>query len=59
MARFFWTLGAALSGFALLLAVFGGAEVDGVIDYRAWLLLALGILAVVIGNFSQPAGHGR
>ena len=58
-ARIFWILGAGLSVFALLLMASGGPETGGIIDYRAWLLLAFGILAVAIGNFSRISGHGK
>ena len=50
-ARIFWIGGAGLSLIALLLMAGGGPQMGGIIDYRAWLLLALGILAVTIGNF--------
>lgn len=50
-ARIFWICGAGLSLLALLLMAGGGPQMGGIIDYRAWLLLALGILAVTIGNF--------
>lgn len=58
MARVFWLLGAGLSALALLLMVSGGPETAGIIDYRAWLLLAFGLLAVTIGNFSRTSGRG-
>lgn len=58
MARIFWILGAGLSVLAIMLMAFGGPEMTGIIDYRAWLLLAFGILSVVIGNFSRTSGHG-
>ena len=51
-ARIFWILGVGLFGLAILLMAFGGPEMGGIIDYRAWLLLAFGILALAIGNFS-------
>ena len=43
---------------AMLLMATGGPDAGGIIDYRAWLLLALGILALVIGNFSRTSGRG-
>ena len=52
-ARIFWILGAGLSFVAMLLMASGGLEAGGVIDYRAWLLLAFGILAAAIGNVSR------
>ncbi|MDJ0739905.1 MAG: hypothetical protein QNJ91_09320 [Gammaproteobacteria bacterium] len=55
VARVFWFLGAMLSASALLLMVFGGSDVGGVVDYRAWLLLAFGILAAAIGNFNRTS----
>jgi hypothetical protein len=58
MARVFWIFGAGLFVLAMLLMASGGPEAGGIIDYRAWLLLAFGILAVVIGNFSRTAGRG-
>ncbi|MGB5742134.1 MAG: hypothetical protein WBM65_06910 [Sedimenticolaceae bacterium] len=58
MARVFWIFGAGLFVLAMLLMASGGPETGGIIDYRAWLLLAFGILAVVIGNFSRTAGRG-
>ena len=58
MARIFWIIGTGFALLALLLMANGGPEMGGIIDYRAWLLLVVGILAVVIGNFSQTSGHG-
>ncbi|MGB5254830.1 MAG: hypothetical protein WBN68_19140 [Sedimenticolaceae bacterium] len=58
MARVFWIFGAGLFVLAMLLMASDGPETGGIIDYRAWLLLAFGILAVVIGNFSRTAGRG-
>ena len=58
MARIFWILGAGLCALAMLVMAVGGLEQEGIIDYRAWLLVALGILAVVIGNFSRTSGRG-
>ena len=58
MARLFWIIGAGLALLAMLLMAFGGPEMGGIIDYRAWLLLAFGILAVAIGNISQSSGRG-
>jgi hypothetical protein len=58
MARVFWIFGAGLFGLAMLLMASGGPEAGGIIDYRAWLLLAFGILAVAIGNFSRTSGRG-
>ena len=59
MARIFWIFGTGLSVMALLLMASGGPEMGGIIDYRAWLLLAFGILAVAIGNFSRTSGRGN
>ena len=53
MARLFWISGVVLFVLAMLLMAFGGPEAGGIIDYRAWLLVALGMLAVTIGNFSR------
>ena len=53
MARIFWIFGVGLSVLAMLLMASGGPETGGIIDYRAWLLLAFGILALAIGNFSR------
>jgi hypothetical protein len=58
MARVFWIFGAGLFALAMLLMASGGPEAGGIIDYRAWLLLAFGILAVAIGNFSRTSGRG-
>jgi hypothetical protein len=58
MAQIFWIFGAGLFVLAILLMAIGGPEAGGIIDYRAWLLLALGILALVIGNFSRTSGRG-
>ena len=58
MAQIFWIFGAGLFVFAILFMATGGPEAGGIIDYRAWLLLALGILALVIGNFSRTSGRG-
>jgi len=55
MARIFWICGAGLTGLAMLLMASGGPVMSGIIDYRAWLLLAFGMLAVSIGNFSQSS----
>ena len=57
-ARIFWILGVGLFGLAILLMAFGGPETGGIIDYRAWLLLAFGILALAIGNFSWTSERG-
>lgn len=54
-ARIFWILGAGLSVLAMLLMMSGGQEAGGILDYRAWLLLCHGILAMAIGNFSRSA----
>lgn len=59
MARIFWVFGAGLSALAVLLMASGGLEAGGIIDYRAWLLLAFGILAVAIGNVSRTSGRGH
>jgi hypothetical protein len=53
MARVFWILGAGLSLFAMAVMLAGGPEAGGIVDYRAWLLLAFGLLAVVVGNVSR------
>ena len=58
MAQIFWIFGARLFVLAIRLMATGGPEAGGIIDYRAWLLLALGILALVIGNFSRTSGRG-
>ena len=57
MARIFWILGGGFSLLAMLLMASGGQEMGGLIDYRAWLLLAFGFLAVAIGNFSRTSGR--
>ncbi len=59
MAWLFWIFGAGLSVLAMLLMVSGTTETGGIIDYRAWLLLAFGILALAIGNFSRISGRGN
>ncbi len=56
-ARIFWVFGVGLSALAMLIMLSGGPEAGGIIDFRAWLLLAFGILAVVIANFSRTSGH--
>jgi hypothetical protein len=53
MARIFWIVGAGLFAIAMLLMASGGPELGGIIDYRAWLLLAFGILAISLGNLSR------
>lgn len=58
MARIFWIFGVGLFVLAMALMASGGPEEGGIIDYRAWLLLAFGVLAVVIGNFSRTSGRG-
>lgn len=57
-ARIFWIFGAGLCVLAMLLMASGEPEMGGIIDYRAWLLLAFGILAVAIGNFSRTPERG-
>ena len=57
-ARIFWILGVGLFGLALSLMAFGAPESGGIIDYRAWLLLAFGILSLAIGNFSCASERG-
>ena len=58
MARLFWIFGAGLFLLGMLLMASGGPEKGGIIDYRAWLLIASGLLAMAIGNFSQTTGRG-
>ena len=58
-ARIFWICGAGLLLIALMVMVAGGPQTGGITDYRAWLLLAFGILALAIGNFSDASGHDR
>lgn len=58
MARIFWIFGAVLFVLGMLLMASRGPEMGGIIDYRAWLLMASGLLAVAIGNFSQTSGRG-
>jgi hypothetical protein len=58
MARVFWILGAFLSLSAMLVMLAGGTEAGGIVDYRAWLLLAFGLLAVVVGNVSRTLADG-
>jgi hypothetical protein len=53
MARRYWFGGAALFLLGMLFMASGGQETSGLLDYRAWLLTALGVLAVVIGNFYE------
>ena len=57
-AQVFWIFGAMLSVLAILLMASGGLEIGGILDYKVWLLLALGILAVVIGNFTRTPEDG-
>ena len=52
-ARIFWILGASLSLLAVALMFAGGPESGGIVDYRAWLLLAIGLLATAVGNFAR------
>lgn len=59
MARKFWVIGAVLSVLGLLVMMSGGHETDGILDYRAWLLIAFGLLALVIGNFDETANRDR
>ena len=58
VAQVFWIFGAMLSVLAILLMASGGLEIGGILDYKVWLLLAFGILAVVIGNFSRTTEDG-
>ena len=51
MARIFWILGAGLFALAMPLMASGIPETSGIVDYRAWLLLALGILALTLPTF--------
>ena len=56
MARLFWILGTGLTVLAMLLMTSGGPGSEGIIDYRAWLLLAVAILVLGIGNVSRTSG---
>jgi hypothetical protein len=56
-ARIFWILAAGLSLLAMAIMLAGGPESGGIVDYRAWLLLAVGLLAAAIGNFSRTSHH--
>ena len=59
LARIFWMFGAGLSVLAILHVAVAEPEVNALIDYRTWLLLAFAILAMAIGNFSRISGDGR
>jgi hypothetical protein len=59
MAVLFWTIGTGLFAVAIALVALGGIETGGIIDYRAWILFALGLLALVIGNSRWDSGHGK
>jgi hypothetical protein len=59
MAMLFWAIGAGLFAVAVVLVALGGTETGGIIDYRAWILFALGMLALVIGNSRWGSGHGK
>jgi hypothetical protein len=58
MSRVFWVFGAILFALSLVLFSLGGED-GGITDYRAWLLLASGIVAAVIGNVSRTIGHSQ
>jgi hypothetical protein len=57
MARNFWLIGGLLSVLGLLVMVTGEQQAGGILDYRAWLLIAFGLLAMVIGNFGETANR--
>lgn len=59
MATLFWLIGTSLFAVAIGLVAWGGLETGGIIDYRAWILFALGLLALVIGNASWTSGHRK
>jgi hypothetical protein len=59
MAMLFWVIGAGLFAVEVVLVALGGTEAGGIIDYRAWILFALGMLALVIGNSSWNSGHRK
>jgi hypothetical protein len=56
LSRVFWIFAGVL--FALSLVLFT-AVAGGVTDYRAWVLLALGIIVASLGNISRSTGHGH
>ena len=58
MDRILWIVGTVLAVIAMLFMASGALGTEGVIDYRAWLLLAIAIVVAAIGNFSRTSGHG-
>jgi len=56
-ARIFWIFGGGSSLLALWLMAANGPQAGGITDYRAWLLLAVGIFAVTLGNFSRTTNR--
>lgn len=59
VSRIYWILAAALFALAILLFAIGGTDPGGITDYRAWLLLASGIVVAVLGNVARTIGHDR
>jgi len=58
-SRIFWVLAAVFFGFSLLVFAVGADGAGSVTDYRAWLLLAGGVAAAIIGNVAHTIGHGQ
>jgi hypothetical protein len=59
LSRVFWIFAGVLFALSLVLFTSGAAVAGGVTDYRAWLLLALGIIVAALGNISRPTGQGH
>mgnify|MGYP001816558527 FL=1 len=59
LSRVFWIFAGMLFALSLVLFTSTADLAGGVTDYRAWLLLALGIIVAALGNVSRPTGHGH
>ena len=59
LSRVFWIFAGVLFALSLVLFTSGAEVAGGVTDYRAWLLLALGIIVAALGNISRPTGQGH
>ncbi len=60
LSRIFWVIAAVLFALSLVLFTVGiGTDAGSVTDFRAWLLLASGVVAAAIGNVSRTTGQGH
>lgn len=54
LSRIFWFIAAVLFALSLVLFTVGiGEDAGGFTDFRAWLLLASGVVAAAMGNVSR------